>query len=701
MSDRRRKHLGKENKEVAVNCPTYIFAYCTSCLQLRYIASLKDESLGAQQAQPHLALVDRRAEPSSSKRVGCDMGPKSPRRNVIARLAAESQSTSDQHDCEETKALESGAEPVRFTLDGLLAFALTATAISKGAVREETPVRGRLSSALRLSWTGPTQTNINEQTLAKDSDQTTTIPSEGFWPRFVTEFRSLADTLWFWDVLLSFPFLLELRFGSQGASRARVERLLALESCRCHRKSCYQKLASSKATLLQYLQQLWSLPKHIQDEYIKQVAGNRKGKEWFLLGKRMASKCVVAMIGFGNARMARIGKSQVDRRYKVWGLATLRQNSIHVIGISCVFIFVCLSMFVFLLACLLVCCFLSVSAKTPSFALVPEAFKKPAVKTRLINQFLLDVYSKAGGMLPDRPFGSTYLNLKLLKASCQEFCTSRFQRGGRPRKMQPEKLTVVMGSVHSEVGEAGVFRLTVVSLKLWSLQVMLRLLKGKTLLTWYLPRRPWSRTWSWKCTCLGWMDTLAGRGLRWFFLLNQLGTRSNPGPARRILPRLFHRCRQGGLLPALWECCTTKWDRQIPSRCSAPMAMVPNSTSYCGHFWRLVSHQGTIISTGCIGDIGEMSSSFSRSRSTELAMCVWTWKIASSFVGSLVCNLWHVSTCAQKSPLSPLFCAAEDDKSRFDVGRDYRDHIAQVGADRELEKFLEATWQHVMLNFVT
>ena len=261
-------------------------------------------------------------------------------------------------------------------------------------------------------------------------------------------------------MLLSFPFLLELRFGSQGASRARVERLLALESCRCHRKSCYQKLASSKATLLQYLQQLWSLPKHIQDEYIKQVAGNRKGKEWFLLGKRMASKCVVAMIGFGNARMARIGKSQVDRRYKVWGLATLRQNSIHVIGISCVFIFVCLSMFVFLLACLLVCCFLSVSAKTPSFALVPEAFKKPAVKTRLINQFLLDVYSKAGGMLPDRPFGSTYLNLKLLKASCQEFCTSRFQRGGRPRKMQPEKLTVVMGSVHSEVGEAGVFRLT-------------------------------------------------------------------------------------------------------------------------------------------------------------------------------------------------------------------------------------------------
>ena len=137
---------------------------------------------------------------------------------------------------------------------------------------------------------------------------------------------------------LFLPLLLELRFGSQGASRARVERLLALESCRCHRRTCFQKLASSRATLLHYLQQLWSLPKHVQDEYIKQVAGNGKGKEWFLLGKRLASKCVVAMIGFGNARMARIGKSQVDRRYKVWGLATLRQNSFIFISISCVFV---------------------------------------------------------------------------------------------------------------------------------------------------------------------------------------------------------------------------------------------------------------------------------------------------------------------------------------------------------------------------
>ena len=363
-------------------------------------------------------------------------------------------------------------------------------------------------------------------------------------------------------------------------------------------------------------------------------------------------------------------------------------------------------MFVFLLACLLVCCFLSVSAKTPSFALVPEAFKKPAVKTRLINQFLLDVYSKAGGTLPDRPFGSMFLNLKLLQASCQEFCTTRFQRGGRPRKMQPEKLTVVMGSVHSEVGEAGVFRLTV-----FPCCCFLEAVKpagdassseGEDTADLVSPKETLESDMELKMHLLGmngyfswpWPEVMN-------FFVNQLGTRSNPGPARRILPRLFHRCRQGGLLPALWECCTTKWDRQIPSRCSAPMAMVPNSTSYCGHFWRLVSHQGTIISTGCIGDIGEMSSSFSRSRTTELAMCVWTWKIASSFVGSLVCNLWHVSTCAQKSPLSPLFCAAEDDKSRFDVGRDYRDHIAQVGADRELEKFLEATWQHVMLNFVT
>jgi hypothetical protein len=74
-----------------------------------------------------------------------------------------------------------------------------------------------------------------------------------------------------------------------------------------------------KSTLLEFLRVFWSFKKHIQDEYLRQVSG--KGKERFFLGKRMGPKCLVATLGLGSSRFARVGEGRVDRRYKVWGFA--------------------------------------------------------------------------------------------------------------------------------------------------------------------------------------------------------------------------------------------------------------------------------------------------------------------------------------------------------------------------------------------
>ena len=81
----------------------------------------------------------------------------------------------------------------------------------------------------------------------------------------------------------------------------------------------FSKLVAVKPVLLQFLGLFWKMSKHSQDEYLKQVTG--PGKRWFLLGEHMAAKCVIAAIGIGNSRMARVTKGHVDRRFKVWGFA--------------------------------------------------------------------------------------------------------------------------------------------------------------------------------------------------------------------------------------------------------------------------------------------------------------------------------------------------------------------------------------------
>lgn len=110
-----------------------------------------------------------------------------------------------------------------------------------------------------------------------------------------------------------------LRRGCDGASTLRIEMLLCRAACRCHRKSCFSKLVAVKSELLQFLALFWKMSKHSQDEYLKQVTG--PGKRWLLLGQHMAAKCVIAAIGIGNSRMARVTKGHVDRRFKVWGFA--------------------------------------------------------------------------------------------------------------------------------------------------------------------------------------------------------------------------------------------------------------------------------------------------------------------------------------------------------------------------------------------
>lgn len=111
-----------------------------------------------------------------------------------------------------------------------------------------------------------------------------------------------------------------LRQGSHGADPTRIDRLMAT-TCRCHRQRCYQKLGSIKQELLEWLRVFWRLPKHIQDEYLKNIMDGASTKHWVLLGQRMSQKCTVASIGCGNSRMQRVASGKPDYRYKVWGCA--------------------------------------------------------------------------------------------------------------------------------------------------------------------------------------------------------------------------------------------------------------------------------------------------------------------------------------------------------------------------------------------
>ena len=116
--------------------------------------------------------------------------------------------------------------------------------------------------------------------------------------------------------------IVQLRFGTHGASPFRLDHLRAQESCRCHRQTCFQRLGEIREVLLQFLSLFWSLAKHIQDEYIRVTTTGEKGdsyKDWYLLGKRFSRKCCLAILGLGNCRFNRVREGRFDRRYTVWG----------------------------------------------------------------------------------------------------------------------------------------------------------------------------------------------------------------------------------------------------------------------------------------------------------------------------------------------------------------------------------------------
>ena len=58
-----------------------------------------------------------------------------------------------------------------------------------------------------------------------------------------------------------------------------------------------------------------------QPAQVKQVVGppGSVRRSWYLLGKRMSPKCVVACLALGNSRVARVSSGRKDRRYRLWG----------------------------------------------------------------------------------------------------------------------------------------------------------------------------------------------------------------------------------------------------------------------------------------------------------------------------------------------------------------------------------------------
>ena len=59
------------------------------------------------------------------------------------------------------------------------------------------------------------------------------------------------------------------RQSANGMSQARVKRLVALEKCRCERKTCFQKLPAIMEHLLRFLQMFWAMAKSAQDLFVK------------------------------------------------------------------------------------------------------------------------------------------------------------------------------------------------------------------------------------------------------------------------------------------------------------------------------------------------------------------------------------------------------------------------------------------------
>lgn len=125
---------------------------------------------------------------------------------------------------------------------------------------------------------------------------------------------------------------------------------------------------------------------------VSEVVGsfNQGRRRWYLLGKRMSPKCVVALLGLGNFRTNRLLHGRKDRRLRLWGGAHgLQLNMFHSES-SKHDDDQCKLTFITILPCLLL------------LYLPPEGNHRCPKKRRSVDLFLLDLYIKAAGMLPQR-----------------------------------------------------------------------------------------------------------------------------------------------------------------------------------------------------------------------------------------------------------------------------------------------------------
>ena len=75
---------------------------------------------------------------------------------------------------------------------------------------------------------------------------------------------------------------------------------------------------------------------------VAQVVGaySKVRKKWFLMGRRMSPKCVVAVLGLGNSRLARVISGRKDRRFHIWGGVLWCNSGVNILwySLSC---FIC------------------------------------------------------------------------------------------------------------------------------------------------------------------------------------------------------------------------------------------------------------------------------------------------------------------------------------------------------------------------
>ena len=171
----------------------------------------------------------------------------------------------------------------------------------------------------------------------------------------------MRDMIGMWCDYDFSPFALHsadvVRQAANGMSEARLRRLASLDNCRCGRR-CFVKIRNQAvmSDLQRFLQVFWAMPKGFQDLYVQvsvlvkiceaskhvidaiflrmsqtkrlfsqvqQIAGGQQEKgakrKWYLLSERMSPKCVVALLGLGNARMSRVQSGRKDGRFRLWG----------------------------------------------------------------------------------------------------------------------------------------------------------------------------------------------------------------------------------------------------------------------------------------------------------------------------------------------------------------------------------------------